>query len=1540
MPNDTQTERTRQFPKDASKRFKSPSAPVTKTLYFTSTDSAHFQKWRQFMINETFRIYGKLSCIFNTDEYPEPIPLPEAPIEPFNDANDPGGIQREYIKQLVADKIQDDRQLRKDKPKLFGFILEHLSPASLTQVQRRVVENQLEDNAEDPDPDPDLDSRAIWKTFLADADPLYLWQVIKATHVSSRTLSSRIDRHKAMQAYATIKMGNYEKIDNYKFRFDSVLDTLTACNIQTPSVDDIVTKFIESLNTDYDELKLQIRNDEYAGKNNAWPSSLDAAYVRATRFLTSTTLTTKTDDNVERTVAFMGTASDLTQRRKALHHNKKGNDKQNDKQNGKHAQITPHPLTNSSHTAQPPTPSADTTSTSNLPVPKQPKKPCALCGEMHWISSCPHLEMCQTIIGGSAQQTFTGMTVINHDAPTIPSLPNSLTRTALLAMLTPNDVIIDNASEPNIFKSKHLLSNITSRSPIAVGGINSKGEQLITTLQGEFGPWKDVLYSSTSAANILSYAYTVDNFTVILENKGNTFCVSTPVGSFRFERKGSFFVCDATQLLTMFSQRQLDAIETVRSIQSKLGYPGGTELYNTIKNGGINNIPITSTDVLRFIKTPPTANIIKGKMTSPSPTPRIVDNIHPKDNIHSGTLSVDLIKVEHDVFLVGIIDQISFTLASVLPSKRIPIIRATIQLFLAKARSHNWILSCVSDNEPSIKSLLDQFELRGDTVTSSRHVPIIERRIRVIKERFRTILHGLPFILPNGLVKYLVYFVVSRLNLTMTTSSINEFGNRPAFEIFFNRKIDFKRDLKVSFGDYAQIYDSTNNRINSMRPRSLGAIALLPTGNLSGSIKFLCLSTNKIVTRDKFTPLPIPQEVINHLNRLSPSTDITESTIPSNEESMTVDAADPTTNSPSLDNSIPQEHVSRHPETHEDSLTDNHPSNLTEHTDNANPLIENQTPTYTDPMEPNAPAPTHKYNLRTRKQYKPDDIYTFHITVKEGFRRFKNLAIQAIIAELTNALNYNIWTPIKLRNIPKDTQIIPSFCFLKEKFLATGEFDKLKARLTSCGDRQNRLLYNTSDTSSPTTDITTVFLLSTLALHDNMKVLTADVEAAYLNAPLKRQIVMKLDPIIAAILCKLHPGYTPYLHTDQSLYVHLQKAIYGCIESALLWYEHVSATLLSIPNMKKSKYDPCLFYSNNNIEKIFICVYVDDIQIISNSDNLINTVKEKLNSTYTMKFNEGKTHSYLGLCFKYESDKVIVTAPNYIDSILSDFPIHHDNFAPTPASDDLFRIDETAPILDEQNHSLFHSAVASLLYLSKRIRPDILLATAFLTTRVHTSTTQDMSKLSRVLQYLNSTKDLPLIFHKQHNMTLNIFIDASYGQHIDRKSHTGSIVQLNQSSILSKSTKQRINTKSSSEAELVAISDSIGDLLHIQNMLHELGYPIASAIHQDNQSTIQLINRGRPTQMTRHIDIRYFFVHDIIKRKTIHLQYTATENMVSDILNKPLQGMQFTYLRDILLGIQHPIEGRVVNNAATANSSSSDFSNGHTYMRSTLPTSM
>jgi hypothetical protein len=243
--------------------------------------------------------------------------------------------------------------------------------------------------------------------------------------------------------------------------------------------------------------------------------------------------------------------------------------------------------------------------------------------------------------------------------------------------------------------------------------------------------------------------------------------------------------------------------------------------------------------------------------------------------------------------------------------------------------------------------------------------------------------------------------------------------------------------------------------------------------------------------------------------------------------------------------------------------------------------------------------------------------------------------------------------------------------------------------------------------------------------------------------------------------------------------------------------------------------------------------------------------------------------------------------------------------AKTPAQDHLFVIRDL-PLLNSADTAMFHTLVAKLLYLAKRTRPDILLPVSFLTTRVQAPDQDDQAKLNRIMKYLNGCPSLGITLEALTPASSLVYVDASYGVHQDAKSHSGLIITLGHGPIMTKSTKQKIVTKSSTEAELVAQSDFASEALACQEFLRHQGESIGPAIiFQDNMSTIAMIENGMSrSDRTRHINIRYFWTKEQMDEGKLAVEHIGTDDMIADILTKPLQGEKFISLRRMLMNLK------------------------------------
>jgi hypothetical protein len=179
----------------------------------------------------------------------------------------------------------------------------------------------------------------------------------------------------------------------------------------------------------------------------------------------------------------------------------------------------------------------------------------------------------------------------------------------------------------------------------------------------------------------------------------------------------------------------------------------------------------------------------------------------------------------------------------------------------------------------------------------------------------------------------------------------------------------------------------------------------------------------------------------------------------------------------------------------------------------------------------------------------------------------------------------------------------------------------------------------------------------------------------------------------------------------------------------------------------------------------------------------------------------------------------------------------------------------------------------------------------------------DWKKLLRVLGYLKDTRDYGVTIECASMQTLTWYIDGSYATHDDMKGQSGAILMTGDNAVLSRSNKQKVNTRSSTEAELIAVDDALPTVQWAKSFMMDQGYDLNTVIKEDNRSSILLMRNGRLSsgKRTKHLDIRYFYVKDLLDRGIVELEHCATEDMIADFFTKPIQGRKFQILRDIIL---------------------------------------
>jgi hypothetical protein len=574
-----------------------------------------------------------------------------------------------------------------------------------------------------------------------------------------------------------------------------------------------------------------------------------------------------------------------------------------------------------------------------------------------------------------------------------------------------------------------------------------------------------------------------------------------------------------------------------------------------------------------------------------------------------------------------------------------------------------------------------------------------------------------------------------------------------------------------------------------------------------------------------------------------------------------------------------------------------------------------------DALEPMSAAlnPEPRYNLRpTRPQpgtWSSKSLsqrsFGLHMSTRAAIKAHGKEALAAMKKEIAQILEKETIKGVKFKDLtrPQRKRIIRSHMFFKEKYLPTGAFEKLKARFVAGGDGQDRTLYSKSQLSSKTVSTTSVFIVAALAAKEKRAVAVVDFPGAYLNSEMPKdgeKVHMKLDQYMTGVLVSMDPSHREFVNPDGTSIVHVVKGLYGLIEAAKLWYDKLSGLLTSL-GFTANPYDPCVFNRSDDRGQTTLTVHVDDVMITAPAESDIDSLLTELEEHYSgLSVSRGKILNYLGMVLNFEADGVCkVTMDGFVEDLLSTCQ-DIKGLAKTPASVELFSVDEVSPMLGDMKRKEFHSLTAKLLYQAKRARPDLLTVVSFLTTRVQRPTEEDWSKLERAIRYVRGTKELGIRLEAGKLLTLIVYVDASFAVHPNMRSHSGIVVTLFRGPLYAKSSKQKLMTKSSTEAELVAISDAMGQAMWSKNFMEAQGYRLPPIkLLEDNMSTIALVKNGKSnSSRTRHIAIRYFFVSDKVEGKEIDIEYMPTESMLADILTKPLQGDHFRRLRDELLNVE------------------------------------
>eukprot|EP00924_Labyrinthula_sp_SR-Ha-C_P011808 snap_masked-scaffold_88-processed-gene-0.7-mRNA-1 protein AED:0.52 eAED:0.52 QI:0/-1/0/1/-1/1/1/0/271 len=203
--------------------------------------------------------------------------------------------------------------------------------------------------------------------------------------------------------------------------------------------------------------------------------------------------------------------------------------------------------------------------------------------------------------------------------------------------------------------------------------------------------------------------------------------------------------------------------------------------------------------------------------------------------------------------------------------------------------------------------------------------------------------------------------------------------------------------------------------------------------------------------------------------------------------------------------------------------------------------------------------------------------------------------------------------------------------------------------------------------------------------------------------------------------------------------------------------------------------------------------------------------------------------------------------------------------------------------------ALYQSIIGSLTYVSETIIPDIAFAVNRLAVFGNCPTKKHLNAAKRVLRYLSQTKDLGTTIRSfGRNLCIEVYSNASWGNVPDGTSIDGYIILVNSIPISWKSRKQKEVAKSTTEAETIALARALSTLVWITTLLKFLRMKEPEVeIYCESLSTIKLLDDHSLSFRSRHMNIKYFFVRNIIKENEWEVQHIRSRKNIADMMTKP-----------------------------------------------------
>jgi hypothetical protein len=478
--------------------------------------------------------------------------------------------------------------------------------------------------------------------------------------------------------------------------------------------------------------------------------------------------------------------------------------------------------------------------------------------------------------------------------------------------------------------------------------------------------------------------------------------------------------------------------------------------------------------------------------------------------------------------------------------------------------------------------------------------------------------------------------------------------------------------------------------------------------------------------------------------------------------------------------------------------------------------------------------------------------------------------------ELDELNRRNTWKIIDRWSINPTIKPLPLKWVFTYKFDKDGYLDRYKARICVRGDLQPP---TAKDKYAATLAARIFRALIAIMARFGLKAVQLDAVNAFINA--------RLDE---TVYCYPPDGF----EMPGKLYW-LLLALYGLPRSPLMWLNEFKGTLTEL-GLVQIPESPCLFTNG----RIIVFFYVDDVVILYHPkhESEFQEFKAALLSKYEFK-DLGDLKWFLGIRIvrDLEQHKVWLCQDSYIEKIARTFHLETGPRFDTPMATIHNNLLPNQNQATDQSIHAYQARIGSLIYAAINTRPDIARATNKLAEFMMNPSTEHIAAADRIIRYLYDTRYLAIQYSQNTDTAevtpdLHCSTDAAYADDIPtRKSTEGYLFKLFGGPIDWRSTKQKQVTRSSTEAELMALSHAATEIYWWRRLFTQIELDIAEyKVECDNQQTIRLLTTPAIKLATKlkHLDIHQHWLRQEIQADRLNIQWISTLEMPADGLTKAL----------------------------------------------------